>query len=136
METAQGSALPDQFPSLPGAVSPLYHVMADLGEFAGGTVIPALSSSILAVNCLVLRHEEKIRVLLANFTAQNQPVHLPGLRRDALVRWLVDTNVEHAMFAPEAYRAEPDQRIVAGPDALKLDLPPFAVVRIDGLSLA
>ena len=36
METADGSPLPEKFRSLPGAVFPLYHVLADVGEFAGG----------------------------------------------------------------------------------------------------
>src|SRR5262249_1291876 len=31
METERGSPLPDRFPSLPGAVFPMYHVLADVG---------------------------------------------------------------------------------------------------------
>ena len=44
MESAAGSPAPARFPSLPGAVFPLYHILADAGEFAGGDVIPSRSS--------------------------------------------------------------------------------------------
>ncbi|MEZ4678122.1 MAG: hypothetical protein R2932_28290 [Caldilineaceae bacterium] len=41
MERAAGSPLPEKFSSMPGAVFPLYHVLADVGEFAGGEVVRA-----------------------------------------------------------------------------------------------
>jgi hypothetical protein len=52
MELAGGSSLPERFRSLPGGVFPLYHVLADVGEFAGGEVIPSESSAPLRVEGL------------------------------------------------------------------------------------
>ncbi len=49
METEAGSPLPEQFPSLPGAVFPLYHVLAEVGEFAAGEIISLSSSDPLMV---------------------------------------------------------------------------------------
>ena len=40
MELASGAPLPERFRSLPGGVFPLYHVLADIGEFAGGEITP------------------------------------------------------------------------------------------------
>ena len=40
METEAGSPLPEKFRSLPSAVFPLYHALADVGEFASGDVLP------------------------------------------------------------------------------------------------
>ena len=54
METAAGSPLPQLFRSLPGAVFPLYHVFADLGEFAGGEIATGRASQPLAFDGLVL----------------------------------------------------------------------------------
>jgi D-apionolactonase len=130
METAQGSSLPDQFPSLPGAAFPLYHIFADVGEFADGEIIPALSSSNLAVEAMVLHRKGILCVLLANFTAQNKAVYLPELHGSMLIRWLDDTNVERAMHTPKNYRSQPMHEIRAGSDGLQLDLPPYAIARI------
>lgn len=132
METAQGSSLPDQFPSLPGAVFPLYHVLEDMGEFADGEVIPTSSNRILLVEALVLRHKGKLCILLANFTTQKHSVHLPDLQSSLFVRWLDDTNVEHAIRMPEAYRLQPKHEIEAGSDGLRLEMPPYAIARIQG----
>jgi D-apionolactonase len=52
METEQGCPLPEQFPSRPGMVFPLYHVLADAGELAGAEVLPVASSQPLAFDGL------------------------------------------------------------------------------------
>ena len=59
METTTGSPLPEKFRSLPGAVFPLYHVLADVGEFAGGEVLISKSSDPLKVEGIVLRKNGK-----------------------------------------------------------------------------
>jgi len=55
IELESGAPLPERFRSLPGGVFPLYHVLADVGEFAGGEVIPSESSEPLRVEGLVLQ---------------------------------------------------------------------------------
>jgi hypothetical protein len=40
MEREDGPALPDMFRSLPRSVYPLYHVLADAGEYVGASVLP------------------------------------------------------------------------------------------------
>ena len=63
METAQGSPVPDKFRSIPGAVFPVYHVLADIGEFAGGEVLAGQPSDALAVDGIALRKDGRVRVL-------------------------------------------------------------------------
>jgi hypothetical protein len=49
METEYGSPVPEKFYSLRGAVFPLYHVFADIGEFAGGQIMTTSSSNPLKI---------------------------------------------------------------------------------------
>jgi D-apionolactonase len=135
METAPGSPLPDQFKSIPGGVFPLYHVLADVGEFAGGEIIPTLSSRPLAVDGLILRKDNRLRIMLANFTPQTQTIRLPGRGGAVTVRSLDEASFEDAVCSPEEYRAQPGQQIAAGSDGLVVELWPYAVVRVDGIAL-
>lgn len=132
METAAGSPLPDKFQSIAGGVFPLYHVLADVGAFAGGEVAHSHSSQPLSVDGLVLVKDEQMRVLLANYTTQPQQVTVRGLV-DGVVLWRLDAaNAEAAMRQPERIRAEPGERMTLAEGKLQLDLPPFAIVRLDG----
>ncbi len=128
MESAQGSPLPAQFPSLPGSVFPLYHLLADVGEFAGGEVVQSKSSEPLKVEGLVLQKAGHRRVLLANFTGQAQWVTLTGLTGNATLRRLDGENVVQAMLEPKAYRAGHQQSTEHAND---LTLPPFGLICLD-----
>ena len=105
METANGSPLPEKFRSLPGGVFPLYHILADVGEFAGGEVLPSKSSDPLKAEGIVLRKNGKIRTLLANLTPSSQQVRVQDLAETVRVRYLDETNAHDAMALPEAFRA-------------------------------
>jgi hypothetical protein len=69
-------------------VFPLYHVLADFGEFAGGEVIPVESSAPLEVAAMTLRKSGKVRVLVANLSPAVRYVRIndtglgPALLRD------------------------------------------------------
>jgi len=131
METAAGSPVPDKFVSIPGGVFPVYHVLADVGEFSGGQVIPSRSADRLAVDGLALRKDGNLRVLVANMTAEPQTVVVRGLPAQLDVRVLDAANAEAAMQAPEAFRAAAGRCLAAADGALTLDLPPYAVARLD-----
>jgi D-apionolactonase len=132
METLAGSPLPAQFASIPGGAFPVYHVLADVGEFSGGQVIPSRSSDSLAVDGLALRKAGRARVVLANLTGEQQAASVRGLPDEVQVRLLDSGNAEEAMRAPEAYRAVPGSARVTNQGELRLLLPPFAVARLDG----
>ena len=85
LEQGKGSPEPALFRSIPGAVFPLYHVLADFGEFAGGAVIPAKSSDPLRIDGVVLHKDHKNRLLLANLSpkASNRQGELLWPRRCA-----------------------------------------------------
>ncbi len=131
METDSESPLPAQFHSLPGMVFPMYHVLADIGKFAGGEVIPYQSSAPLQVNALALQKEGRICWLIANYTAVPQTVQIGGLNPTVKLHPLDETTVEMACMSPEQFRATLGEAVVTSSGTLKLTLRPFAVVRID-----
>jgi hypothetical protein len=126
MERESGSALPARFPSLPGAVFPVYHMLADIAGFHPMRIIPSRSSDRLRVDLLALRQGDAARLLVANLTAESQVVTLPAALRQATVRLLHASNAEDAMTAAAAYRALPP-----APAAPLLALPPCAIACVD-----
>jgi len=105
METPSGSTLPEKFPSIAGAVFPLYHVLADAGEFAGGDVVRTESSEPLSVTSLLLQAGARRRLLLANFLAEPRHVMLQNFDRIVLARIMDASNRIAAMTSPETFRA-------------------------------
>jgi len=79
MDADDVSARPEGFPSQPGKLFPVYHLLKDIGEFAGGTVQRIDSSAPLAAEAIALRKGGKLRVLVANLSGKPQTVTLCGL---------------------------------------------------------
>lgn len=128
METEAGSPLPAAFPSLPGAVFPLYHVLADLGEFAGGEVLRLTVEPSAGVAALAVRKRGQTGLWLANLNPEPRQVRLLGVSGPVTVRRLDETNVLAAMTEPESFRRTAGQPF--HPDAAGLDLAGFSLVRL------
>jgi D-apionolactonase len=79
MDADDGSARPANYPSKPGKLFPVYHLLQDIGEFAGGTVRSIDSSDPLAAEAIALRRGDRLRVLVANLSGKPQTVTLRGL---------------------------------------------------------
>ena len=133
METEYGSLLPRQFQSSRDDVFPLYHVLADVGEFVGGSVIPSRSSTPLSVDGMVLRKGETTRILLANLSSKPQQVKLlySKLGTRVRVKRLNETNFEDAVGSPESFRSGGGELMQTEAGALELELLPFAILRVD-----
>jgi hypothetical protein len=128
---AAGSRIPDKSPSLPGCVFPVYHVLADIGEFSGGEVVSTASSDALLADGICVRKGNRTMLLLANLGPERQTVILRGLVGPVRMRTLDETTAREAMDAPEEYRSREGASANAAPQGLRLDLLPFAVVRVD-----
>ncbi|HKS38411.1 MAG TPA: hypothetical protein VJW76_14555 [Verrucomicrobiae bacterium] len=131
MEAEAGSPLPDKFPSIPGGVFPLYHVLADIGEFAGGEVVVARSSDPLRVEGLVLRKGDRQRMMLANMTEKPQTAIVNNLQDLRKLQRLNETNAEFAMREPEKFRAKIGEELQARGTGFELSLMPYEVARMD-----
>jgi hypothetical protein len=142
---AAGSALPELFPAPAGTVYPLYHVLADAGEFAGGEALACTSDDGLRVQGLALRQGGRLRLLLANLTGQPQTVRLAGLAGVGVGvfrgRTLDETTVAAATTDPAGYRAAPGTPVEVavavagtgkGAGMAPLTLRPFAVLTLTG----
>lgn len=131
LETESGSPLPGIFHSFPGSVFPMYHVFADVGEYAGGQVIPGCSSDPLRVDGLILKLNGRTRILLANYTPNSQRIVVKDVARQARVRFLDETCAEEAMLSPETFHSRSGQPVPAPLGILELDLLPYAIATID-----
>jgi hypothetical protein len=131
IETEDGSPLPERFPSRPGMVFPVYHVLADLAEREQAAVVALESSAPLVAEGLALVEDDSLRLLLACLVPAGQHVTLAGLPDGtASLRRLNETTAEVALFDPDAFRST-EERVVTAGGRLELDLAPFEVARID-----
>ena len=126
METETGSTCPEKFPSIPGTVFPLYHVLADVGEFANGEVIPTETPNSLAIVSLLLHKQNFRRLILANLSRDAQTITFPSIGQPVRARTLDLTNVHSAMNAPERFRSSTGNFI-----GTELKLEAYAVAAID-----
>ncbi len=132
METESGSLLPAAFPSEPGMVFPLYHVFADIAEFGDCQVYPTHSTHPLLADGLTLRDASgRRRVLVANFTRDEQLLKIKSGSGTARVRYLDETNALEAMRNPEAYRQRAGTVVEAAGGKVELKLLPYAVACVD-----
>ena len=113
MDADDVAARPSAFPSRPGELFPVYHVLKEIGEFAGGTVQQIDSSDPLAALGIALHQSGRVRVLIGNLTDQTQTVALRGLS---------GTPVAVQLLGAEQTHATPD---------LHVQLPPYGIARID-----
>lgn len=133
MESEAGSKMPGRFPSTPGAVFPLYHVLADAADFAGGQVVPTRSGAPLKIAAMTLRRGSKSRILVANLGPDPQYARIvgSGLGPSVRIRRLDEHSYAEATSSPEAYRKSGGQPVTLRSDAIELGLLPFEYVSID-----
>ena len=131
MEREAGSLLPEKFRSLPGAVFPLYHVLADVGAFAGGEVVPARSVEPLKVNAIAICKDGKQRVLVGNMTGKRLQVCLSDLPDQVRVTTLDEASVLEAMIHPKEFRRREPVCKSTSRGALAIELLPYSITRID-----
>jgi hypothetical protein len=113
-----------EFHGIPGAVFPVYLVLASLVDWRGAEVLAAESGAPLAVQALVLQKDGKRRVLLTNLTATARLAVLPAEFVKAKV--LHAGNAQEAMKDPVGWLTEPARRMTGN-----VALPPFAVAVVD-----
>ena len=131
VESADGSPANVPFPSLPGAVFPVYHLLADVEEWAGASVLPVATSNRLAVDGLALEREGAKRILLANLTNDPQRVTVGHGGASGWLRTLDETNALAAMEQPELFRKHRGRRIPCTGGVSEITLLPYAIARLD-----
>jgi hypothetical protein len=117
MDVVDVSSRPKAFPSKPGEVFPVYRLLRDFGEFAGGQAQQIDCSNELKAVGIALHGAGRMRVLIGNLTPKQQTVTLRGL-------------VDQPLPVEILVAQEDAQEIVATPE-LSLSLPPYGIARID-----
>jgi D-apionolactonase len=130
MEQETGCPWPQEFPSIPGAVFPLYHVFADLADARqlAPLVIPGTPR---LTGLMAWDAQARPRLLLANLGEGPLQVCLRIPSPMATIRWLDETSALQAMTVPAVYRAEAGRMATLRGERLQLDLPALAWARID-----
>jgi hypothetical protein len=122
LESGAGQAAPKGASGEKVSTFPVYPVLRELADFAGGEVRQVDSSDELAAVALALQKQRESRVLVANLTGRQRSIVVKGLqspRNVALLHVAKDTDVPAADIVSDE----------AGKD-LVLNLPPQAIVRI------
>lgn len=127
LETEMGS--PSSFPSEPGIVYPLYHILADLCVKRGAALHQCVSQQALQVQSLALESEGRIHLWIANLTPTRQQIRLitDGWAPSALRRLNSDTG-RRLMRDPETYRTEYMANQEGGSKQFPMTLIPFETV--------
>lgn len=132
LETESGSPRPDLFPSQGGDVFPIYHVLADVGEWKAASLLKVVSEQPNVADALMVVDPDGTHAIVANLTARLRRIAvgpLPGER--VRLRILDDTTLALAVRDPEAFRArQPATQPLEG-GWLNLTLAPYAIVRVD-----
>lgn len=132
IERSDHPLLVTAFTSRPGIAFPVYHVFADVGEFAGASLRQVSVTDHLAIEGLALAHGDRVRLLLVSFQDQEVEVRveMPGVS-DLRLRALDDTTYDLAADEPGRFRAV-GEPIAATDGAFSVRLRPYAVATIDG----
>ena len=112
---------------------PLFHVLADVGEWADAEALHTASSDPLRVEGLALRRGGGARQLLANLSPARQRVRvaLPAPGAPARIRRLDAATADVATRDPDGFRATEGERADARGGALLVELAPHACARVD-----
>lgn len=113
MDADDVSSRPAAFPSRPGETFPVYDLLKEIGEFAGGQIRQIDSSDTLAAVGLALHKPGRMRVLVGNLTGEPQTVSLRGLNGKPVTVQLLGANTIDATTE------------------LPIDLPPYGIAQID-----
>ncbi|MGO9111097.1 MAG: hypothetical protein ACLP9L_17885 [Thermoguttaceae bacterium] len=131
METESGSPLPEKFPSTPGSVFPMYHVLADLAEAAGSTVRFLETDPSRGIQGLLLEARDRRRLLIANPTEEAKVVWLPAELHEGRASWrlrlLDQANLADACSQPDEFRRTAGQSFTSD----CIELPPHAYANLE-----
>lgn len=105
------------FPSRPGELFPVYQLLFEIGEFAGGQTLQVDSSDELAAVGLAVKKLGRWRLVVGNLTGKSQSVTLRGLGDGPVAIHVLGTT-EH-------------KNENSATSELAIELPPYGLARVD-----
>ncbi len=103
----EGCELPNRFPSTPGCVFPVYHLLADVAGVAGSEVRPVVSDVQSRVHGFAVFGREDVSLWLVNLSRQPRTIELPkDIQQSGTwqMRVLDEDNLTEAMTSPQTFR--------------------------------
>lgn len=108
---------PKAFPSRPGELFPVYELLLNIGEYAGGKTLPIDSSDELAAVGLAVQASGRTRIIVGNLTGKAQTIAIRGLSGGPVA--VVDLGTS---------KSRTENKLTP---ELAIELPPFGLARID-----
>ncbi len=131
MEVDAGSPMPDRFPSRPGDLFPVFHLLADLAAWRDAPVLRLEPSDPLRVTGVAVERDGAPALLLANVTPDPLRLRVADLPGEAAsVRLLDEASAAWALSEPALFRGTPGTRIPVVAGSLWITLAPYAVATI------
>jgi D-apionolactonase len=112
-------------------VFPMYHVFADAGDFAGGTIRMFQSESRRTIEACVLEKNGRKRYLIANMTKEKRDVFIHDLPENVFYKLLDDKTFSMACLHPDKFRKNKGRITETKHGGLRISLGPYAIARID-----
>lgn len=100
---------------------PVYHVLAALAPFAGGTLVGVEFNAYLQVAALGVRKDNETRLLIANLMPDGQTIRVAGLTGTWTCTTLGDTDTVN---------------LAQDENVANVDLPPYGIAQLDQTSTA
>jgi len=112
-------------------VFPVFHVLADVNEFAGGTMrFLSLPNRSGITGCL-LEKSGRRRWLIANMSLEAKTVMVSSPPKNLFVKHLDETTFEEGCNRPERFRLQKGTSMRAALSLLEIKLRPYAIARLD-----
>lgn len=112
-------------------VFPMYHVFADLGEFAGGRLRPLATRTGAGIDGCMLEKSGRRCFLIANLAAVSRKAVLYRMPNGLAARTLDEKSVARACVQPLDFRQERGKRVTVTEGTLRIALRPYAIMRLD-----
>ena len=112
-------------------VFPMFHVLADVNEFSGGTMRLLSCGDRSGIIGCVLERAGRKRALAANMSTQEKTVVVSGLRKNMFAKYLDEKTFSEACNRPETFRNRIGKTVRISSGFLEIKLRPYGIVRLD-----
>ena len=132
MAPGKDFVLPPIFPATPNTVFAMYHVLKNIGQFAGGQVREVHSTDTLSAVGMAITKNGRNRLMLANLADQPQKITIRGIASEnAELFRLNDTNFASSNGDPERFASRSGQPLTIDQQTVTLRIAPYGIARID-----
>lgn len=135
IERADGSPMPDRFPSRPGQAFPLYHQLVDALGVRDAAVRELVPSDPLQVGGFAAETQDGVVVVVSNLTPEPVAFDVTGFRAAAVTCRILDArSVGRATDDPIGWRRVSGERIRVVDQKVRVELEPYGVARLGAVT--